>query len=164
MINIIVAIARKGAIGHGGDLLFPISADLKRFKAITMGHPIIMGRKTFESFPKGPLPGRRNIVVTRNADYSREGIETAGSLEEAVALARQTDDEVFIIGGGTIYEQGFGMAGRLYLTEIDAEAPDADTFFPAIKADEWQTVDAGDYEQDPRSGVRYRFMTLERLG
>lgn len=161
MINIIVAIANNGAIGRKGGLLFPISADLKRFKAITMGHPILMGRKTFESFPKGPLPGRRNIVVTRNAGYSCEGAETAGSLQQAIEMASGAD-EVFIIGGGEIYRQAFSMADRLILTEIDADAPDADTFFPEINNDQWQIVEQSEPETDPRSGVAYRFTTLKR--
>ncbi len=100
-ISIIVAMTPSGAIGRKGDLLYHISADLKRFKALTMGKPIIMGRKTFESLPSGPLPGRRNIVVTRRNDYPAEGIEVAGSLDEAVALAADAE-EAMIIGGAEI--------------------------------------------------------------
>ena len=104
MITIIVAATRDMAIGRGGDLLYHISDDLKRFKSLTMGWPIIMGRKTFESFPKGALPGRRNIVVTRNAGYTAPGVETASSLDEALAMCKGSEN-VFITGGGEIYRQ-----------------------------------------------------------
>lgn len=161
MINIIVAIANNGAIGRKGGLLFPVSADLKRFKALTMGHPILMGRKTFESFPKGPLPGRRNIVITRNKDYTCDGAETAASLDEAIEMVSGAG-EIFIIGGGEIYRQAFPLADCIMLTEIDADAPDADTFFPEIDSSQWQAVEQSEKEVDPRSGVSYRFTTLVR--
>jgi dihydrofolate reductase len=162
-VSIIVAVADGNAIGRHGDLLFPISADLKRFKAITMGHPIIMGRKTFESFPKGPLPGRHNIVVTRNVSYAPEGVTVVNSLEEAIATA--ADDgaaETFIIGGAQIYNMAISVADKLYLTVIDASAPDADTFFPPINHDEWVTLDKSDEMTDQRSGLKYRFVCLTR--
>lgn len=126
---IIAAVCDNGAIGRGGDLLYRISADLKRFKALTMGHPIIMGRKTFESFPKGPLPGRRNIVISRNADYAPAGAEVYASPQAALAACANAD-EVFVIGGGEIYRAFMPLASRLLLTEIDAAPTDADTFFP----------------------------------
>lgn len=136
MISIIVALAADNAIGRNGDLLFHISGDLRRFKEITMGHPIIMGRRTFESFPRGPLPGRRNMVITRNPSYNRDGIETYPSLEAALA-AVPGGTEAFIIGGGEIYRQALPIAEKLYLTIIDAPAPGADTFFPEIDPDSW---------------------------
>ncbi len=160
LISIIVATARGGAIGRRGDLLFHISDDLRRFKAITMGHPIIMGRKTFESFPKGALPGRRNIVITRQSDYSAPGIETASSLDDAIAMVGDVD-ELFIIGGGEIYRQAIDRTHRIYLTEIDAEVADADTFFPEI-SDDFTAIDSGEWTTDPRSCVSYRFTTIER--
>lgn len=158
-IHIIVAIDRNGAIGRGGDLLFHISADLRRFKSLTMGCPIIMGRKTFESFPKGPLPGRRNIVVTRNPEYRRDGIETASSLTQALELAADAPD-VYIIGGGEIYRQAITLADRLDLTEIDASVPDADTFFPPIDPELWH-IAAIDSPADPTVPA-IRFVTLTR--
>ncbi len=161
MINIIVAVARNNAIGRGGDLLYPISADLKRFKRLTMGHPIIMGRKTFESFPNGPLPGRRNIVVTRNSNYDVDGIEKAGSLQDGIEKAGNSE-EIFIIGGGEIYRQAIDMADRLHLTVIETEPEDADTFFPAIDPEKWHVTQESDPETDPRSGVTYRFVTMDR--
>lgn len=160
-VNIIVAIAPDGAIGRGGDLLFHVSADLKRFKSLTMGYPIVMGRKTFESLPKGALPGRRNIVVSRNSGYKAEGAETVASLDEAIELCSGSD-EIFIIGGAQIYGQALDKADRLLLTRFDRTADDADCYFPEIKDDEWSVVEASDWATDERSGVGYRFENLER--
>lgn len=160
MITIIVAATPQLAIGAKGDLLFHISADLRRFKALTMGCPIIMGRRTFESFPKGALPGRRNIVVTRNGAYSAPNIETAPSIEEAVAMCHDAE-HIFIIGGGEIYRQAIGMADTIELTLIEAECPEADTFFPPIDPALWEASE-GHLEHDPKSGVGYRFVSLTR--
>ncbi|MDE6535340.1 MAG: dihydrofolate reductase [Muribaculaceae bacterium] len=133
-ISIIVAVDRNWAIGNRGDQLFYIREDLRHFKELTMGHPIIMGRKTFEALPRGPLPGRRNIVITRQADYHSEGVEVAASLEDAIALCDGVD-EAFIIGGAQVYEQALPLATDIYLTQIDAAAPEADTFFPVLDVD-----------------------------
>lgn len=129
MISLIVAIDRKGGIGRNGDLLFHISADLKRFKALTMGNTIVMGRRTFESLPKGALPGRQNVVITRSDSFVAPGADVVHSIEEALEVART---DVFIIGGAEIYRQMLPLADRLCLTVVDAEVSDADTFFPAI--------------------------------
>ncbi len=137
MITIIVAIDRRGAIGSKGDMLFHLSADLKRFKSLTMGHTLIMGRKTFDSLPKGALPGRRNIVVSRNEAFAAPGTEHAASFEEAVAMAG--DAEIFVMGGAQIYELAMPVADVLELTVIDAEGEDPDTFFPPIPVDEFVT-------------------------
>ena len=160
-ISIIVATAQGNAIGRKGDLLFHISADLRRFTEITMGHPIIMGRKTFESFPKGPLPGRQNIVITRQSDYAKEGITVTGSFSDALAAANDAD-EVFVIGGGEIYREATNRASKLYLTEIDATVDDADTFFPTIDSHQWQITEEGEWIEDERTGARYRFVCLSR--
>ncbi len=160
-LSIIVAITRDRAIGANGDLLYPISADLKRFKELTMGCPIIMGRKTFESFPKGPLPGRRNIVITRNPDYQPAGAEVYHSLDEAIAAVDGVE-KAFVIGGGMLYAQALPLANELQLTVIDTERPDADTFFPEIPASEWTKVEESDARIDPRSGLSYRFVCLSR--
>lgn len=152
---IIVAATRDLAIGHAGDLLYHISADLKRFKALTMGHPIIMGRKTFESFPNGPLPGRRNIVITRSPGYEHQGVEIAHSLDEALDMCRESES-VFVIGGGEIYRQALPLADMIELTLIDAESPDAEVKFPHIDLPD----DIEFTEVDPRTGVRYRFLSL----
>lgn len=119
MINIIAAITNDLGLGRQGQLLFHISADLRRFKALTMGHPIIMGRNTFESFPNGPLPGRRNLVITSNPDYNHPGIEVYHSLEEALS-AVDCNDDCFIIGGGRVYRDAMPLADRLLLTHIEA--------------------------------------------
>ena len=135
MIHIIVAIDRKGAIGKNGDLLFHIREDLRRFKAITMGNTLVMGRKTFESLPGGALPGRRNIVITRSEDFSAPGVETAKSPGEALAMAAAGPGDTFIIGGGQIYAATLPMADVLDITVVDREDPEADTRFPAIDLD-----------------------------
>lgn len=153
--KIVVAIDRKGAIGRRGDLLAHLSDDLRRFKALTTGHTVIMGRKTFESLPKGALPNRRNIVVTRNADYNPAGAETARSLE--VALAMATDD-AFVIGGGEIYRLALPLADTLYLTVIDAGYDDADTFFPTLPLNDFR-IDA---IEDGIGEPNHKFYTLSR--
>lgn len=160
-IIIIVAVAHNGAIGRNGDLLFHISEDLRRFKALTMGYPVIMGRKTFESFPKGPLPGRRNIVITRNQNYDREGIETADSLEGAINLCRDAE-KIFIIGGGEIYRQAIGIADVIELTAIETDVNDADTFFPDIDKGQWHLSYESEIKTDPRNNVNYRFISLKK--
>ena len=136
MIHIIVAIDRKGAIGGRGDMLFHLRADLRRFKALTMGHTLIMGRKTFDSLPGGALPGRRNIVVSRNESFSAPGTERAASLAEALAMAGES--EVFIIGGAQIYVLALPLADVLDLTVKDAEGANPDTFFPSIPLDDFR--------------------------
>lgn len=158
MKHIIVAIDRKGGIGRGGDMLFHLRADLKRFKALTMGNTLVMGRKTFESLPSGALPGRRNIVVTRNAGYAAAGIETAASLEEAYAMAADGPGEVFVIGGSQIYASALKDADVLELTVIDADGESPDTFFPAIALDEFEVISVEDAETDPPA----KFVTLRR--
>lgn len=160
-VNIIVAVASDGAIGRRGDLVFHVSADLRRFKVLTMGYPVIMGRKTFESLPKGALPGRRNIVVTRSAEWSAPDVETAASIEDAVAMCDGAG-EVFIIGGAQIYGQSMPLADRLCLTRFDRTADDADCFFPAIDPAEWGIVETSDWVIDEKSGVGYKFENLER--
>ncbi len=160
-ISIIVAVARNHAIGRNGDLLFHIREDLRHFKAVTMGRPVIMGRKTFESLPGGPLPGRDNLVITRNRDYSRPGIRVFHSLADA--LASLTDDaQPFIIGGGQIYAEALPMADRLYLTEIDADVPDADTFFPVLETGEWEIESSSAAQTDPATQNTYRFICMTR--
>lgn len=148
------------ALGRGGDMIYHISADLRRFKAITMGHPLVMGRRTLESFPKGPLPGRRNLVVSRRADYAPEGVEVYPSLE--AALAACADAEPMVIGGGQVYAQALPLATTLLITEIDAEAPEADTHFPAISPSDWALAEEGAWQTDPRSGERFRYLAYHR--
>ena len=156
MVTIIAAVGRDRAIGRNGDLAFHVREDMRHFKALTTGHTVVMGRKTFESLPKGALPDRRNIVITRQPDYSAPGIERAGSLEEALAMA--TGEEVFIIGGGEIYRQAIAIADRLELTLIDADSPDADTYFPTFSQADWQIVTESRPATDEKSGLTYSFI------
>ncbi|MDE6317515.1 MAG: dihydrofolate reductase, partial [Muribaculaceae bacterium] len=114
MITIIAAIGRDNAIGRNGDLAFHLRADMRHFKELTTGHTVVMGRKTFDSLPKGALPNRRNIVITRNPDFAAKGTERASSLDEAIAMA--AGEEIFIIGGGEIYRQALPLADRMELT------------------------------------------------
>ncbi|MEG2317209.1 MAG: dihydrofolate reductase [Rikenellaceae bacterium] len=145
-ISIIVAIASNGAIGKDNDLLWHLKADLKHFKAITTGHTIIMGRKTFESIGR-PLPGRRNVVISSQKEFCMDGIEVFHSLEE-VLEAVKNDGEVFVIGGGEIYRQTMPLATKLYLTVVDREY-EADTFFVGIDYSQWQEKSSqSQYEGD----------------
>jgi dihydrofolate reductase len=136
IISIIAAMDRKRGIGVDNKLPWRLSADLKRFRELTMGHHIIVGRKTFESIGR-PLPGRWMIVVTRDRSYRAEGCDVAHSVEDAINLARERgESEVFICGGAEIYAQSIGIVDRMYLTFVDAEVA-ADTFFPAVDEREW---------------------------
>lgn len=161
MLSIIAAIGRNRELGRGNDLLWKIPDDLKRFKKLTEGHPIIMGRKTYESLPRRPLPGRTNIVITRDPKWTSEGALTAESLDEALGMAAFAEggEETFVIGGAQIYELALPHADRLYLTLIDAEAKDADVFFP-----EYASLFAKESKREEREwqGVRYAWVDLER--
>lgn len=128
MIHIIAAIDQHRGIGYNGDMLYHIREDLRRFKSLTMGHTLVMGRKTFDSLPGGALPGRRNIVITRNEAWTAPGAERASSLAEALAMA--AGDEIYIIGGGQVYAEALPLADVLDLTLIHLAAPEVDTFFP----------------------------------
>jgi dihydrofolate reductase len=130
-LSLIAVIGKNRELGRDNDLLWHIPGDLPRFKKITLGHPVIMGRKTFESIGK-PLAGRTNIVVTRDTSYKREGITVVFSLDEAIVKAKVSEgnEEVFVIGGGSIFAQAIERADRLYLTVVAKQEKDADTFFP----------------------------------
>ena len=159
-IQAIVAIDGNGAIGRQGDLLCHLPADMKHFKEVTMGHSIVMGRKTFESFPRRPLPGRQNIVITRNADWQYLGVTVAHSVEEAIAAAQT--DTVFIIGGAQVYEQALPLVDVLHLTQIHARWASADVYFPALDPDEWQEVSREHHQSDHRNAYEFDFVTLKR--
>lgn len=156
MISLIAAVARNGAIGHNNKLLYWLPNDLKRFKALTTGHTIVMGRKTFESFPKGALPNRRNVVLSRQS-VSFPGAEVFSSLEAALASC-SSDEEVFIIGGETLYRQSIAMAHRLYLTHVDDVPTQADAFFPEVNLQEWQVMADEAHGTDERHQQAYRFV------
>lgn len=135
-IALIAAVDSNWGIGKDNDMLFYISRDLRRFKSITLGHPIIMGRKTFESLPKGPLPKRRNIVISRQKDLNIDGAEVVHSVEEAMNLLEEQSC-AFVIGGGTIYDAFLPIANRVYLTHIESQK-DADVFFPSLDVQTWR--------------------------
>lgn len=137
MISVIVAVAQNGVIGGGNSLLWHISEDLQRFKRITSGHAVIMGRKTFESLGR-PLPNRHNVVITRQKEYAPEGVTVVGSLQEAIALF-PASEEVFITGGGEIYTQAMPIADRFYLTTVMQDY-EGDTHFPAWDKAQWMEV------------------------
>lgn len=157
-IAIIAAISTNMVIGRDNKIPWHISEDLIRFKALTIGHPIIMGRKTFESIGK-PLPKRANIVITRDKDYSAPGINVAHSIDEAIetARAKEGSEEIFIIGGGQIYNQSMNLADRLYLTVVDEEI-EGDVFFPDYS--EFKKIVS---KKDSQSGdLKYSYLTLEK--
>lgn len=160
MISIIVAVADNMAIGRDNALLWHISGDLKYFKNTTSGHPVIMGRRTYDSIGR-PLPQRRNIVVTRDCSLTRPGAECVGSLDEALKLV-DSEDEVFVIGGGQIYAAAIDIADRMYLTRVQTTIEDADTYFPAIDAGVWKRVAVSEVYTDEKSGLKYYFETLDR--
>ena len=166
-VAIYVAIAENGVIGREGGLPWRLSTDMKRFKSDTMGKPIIMGRKTWESFPKRPLPGRLNIVVTRDKAYQAEGAETVASLSDAIALAQIRGrcmagaDELCVIGGGEIYAQALPLADRLHITHVLAKV-DGDTVFPPIDPQIWYLVSAEDFPAGERDTHATRYAVYER--
>lgn len=163
-VSMIVAAGRNGEIGRGGDLIWHISSDLKRFKALTMGHTVIMGRKTWESLPKRPLPGRTNIVVSRNQSFEAPEALVVSSPEEALRLAQAKDggEEVFIMGGAQLYDAFFPLATRIFLTEIDAECADANAFIPfPLDADTWILTESSEPTLTP-DNVSFHYATYEK--
>lgn len=173
MISAIVAVARGGVIGKEGGMPWHLSAELARFKEVTMGHPIIMGRKTHESIGRA-LPGRTNIVITRNKDFRAEGCEVAGSLDEAIELAKKSEGgsaaqtskrfrrpkEIFIIGGEQIYKEAMPLLSRIYLTKVDVEV-DGDKFF-RYDPKEWRELTSEKHSADEKNQYDFEFTVLER--
>lgn len=163
-VTLVVAIAEDGVIGREGGLPWRLSTDMKRFKALTTGHPIVMGRKTWESFPKpGPLPGRTNIVVTRDRGWRAEGAQVAHSLEAAleIAAAAPGGGDICVIGGGEVYGQAIGRADRLAVTHVEARV-DGDTRFPAIDPAVWHAVAEERVPAGERDEYPTRFVLYER--
>lgn len=163
IISIIVAVCGPdAAIGRAGDMLYHLRDDLRNFKALTMGNPIVMGRKTYESLPKRPLPGRLNVVITRNGDYQADGAVVVHSFAEALKACGEAK-QVFVIGGAQIYAEAIPVADRLILTEILAPVPEgADTFFPKINPAEWREQQRTDVLTDSASGINYQIIELTR--
>ncbi|MEJ2417973.1 MAG: dihydrofolate reductase [Exilibacterium sp.] len=163
---LIVAMAENRVIGRDNQLPWHLPNDLKYFKKMTLGKPIIMGRKTFESIGK-PLPGRRNIVVTRQSDWRREGVQVGHTLEQAVSLAKQIaaaegNSEMLIIGGAALYRESLPLADRLYMTKIH-EMVEGDAFFPPLKEEDWCELSREDCNSDANNPYNYSFVVLQRV-
>jgi dihydrofolate reductase len=156
MIKIIVATSKNKVIGNNNELIWKLSSDLNRFKELTTGHPVVMGRKTYESIGK-PLPNRRNIIITRNLEYEVNGCEVVSSLEEALLL---TNNDCFIIGGGEIYKQSLEVADKIYLTLVHKDF-EGDTTFPEL-GKEWATIDTKDFDADEKNEYNYSFIEYDR--
>jgi dihydrofolate reductase len=160
-ISLIVATSTNNAIGKNNQLLWHLPNDLKFFKNTTWGMPVIMGRKTFESVNK-PLPGRINIVITRQEDWKVDNVIVAKDLDDAILKAKETNcKEVYIIGGGEIYEQSFKKANKIYLTRVHTTI-DADTFFPAMDDNEWELLTSEDFPADEKHQFSYSFQKWQR--
>ena len=167
MLSLIVAVAQNNAIGRNNELLWHISEDLKYFKSTTTGHPVIMGRKTYESIGR-PLPGRRNIVLTRGEmeippvkNPQTTSMEVVHSLEQVYKIA-SGEGEFFVMGGGMLYNETFGKADYLYLTKIYAVAEDADTFFPEVRESEWDVVRESELMHDEENDIDFKFIVYKR--
>jgi dihydrofolate reductase len=158
-LSIIVAMDRNRVIGKNDTLPWHISEDLKYFKRVTMGKPIVMGRKTHESIGR-PLPGRENIILTRDKSYQAEGCTVLNSIEEILEHCKNVE-EVMVTGGSEVYKQTFGKVSRLYLTEVHAEV-DGDTFFPEFNRDEWEEISREDFHKDEKNEFDYSFLILEK--
>jgi len=161
MTTIVVAMGEKNEIGSGNQLLWHLPKDLKHFKDLTSGHPIIMGRKTYESIGKA-LPNRTNIVVSRKKNWFQEGILIVGSLKEAVKFAKKIDENIFIIGGGNVYEQTMEIADRLEVTLVKANL-EADTYFPKINSKFWKMTSEVCHEKDEKNQYDFCFQTYEKV-
>nr|WP_024871249.1 type 3 dihydrofolate reductase [Tolumonas lignilytica] len=160
LISLIVAMAKNRVIGRGNQMPWHLPADLRHFKNVTFGKPVIMGRKTFESIGR-PLPGRRNIVISRNSDWQADGVERVESLQAALERVNK-EAEVMIIGGGQLYQEALPLADRLYLTQIELTVDDADTWFPDYLVFHWEQVAEDKHQADEKNPYAYCFATLER--
>jgi dihydrofolate reductase len=162
IISLVVAAANNNAIGKEGVMPWHLPNDLKHFKNVTWGMPVIMGRKTFDSLGK-PLPGRKNIIITRQAHWEAPGTVAVTSVDDALFLVRETDaKEAMVIGGGEIFNMVFDKASRIYMTRVEAE-PEGDTFFPPIDPKQWRLVSKKDYEADEKNKFNHSFQTWERI-
>lgn len=161
-ISIIAAVAQNRAIGFENKLLYWLPNDLKRFKALTTGHTIVMGRKTFESFPKGALPNRRNVVLSRNPELELPGAECYTSLNAALASC-QTDEHIYIIGGDSVYQQSMDLADELCLTLVEDTPDQADAFFPEVSPSIWKEVFVEKHSADEKHQQNYSFVNYERI-
>jgi len=160
MISIIVAVSEDWGIGKDNELLWHISEDLKRFKKLTSGNAVIMGKKTWESLPRRPLPGRKNIVLTDDPNESIENSVTAYSIDDALDKCGPAE-EIFIIGGGSIYRQFMPIADRLFITHVHKKAP-ADIFFPEIDRSVWEIIEKEEFKTDESNNIHYTYTIYER--
>lgn len=161
LISIIAAIAENNAIGKDGQLLWHLPADMRHFKELTTGHAVIMGRKTFESLPNGPLPNRKNIVLTSLPAAGFAGCLACKSMREALGLCGK-EDEIFIIGGALVYRQALDIAGKMYITRVHHAFEDADAFFPAVDWDLWEEADRQAFPADGKNAYPCTFLTYIR--
>ena len=159
MLSIIVALTENNVIGRDGDMPWKLSADLRRYKKITMGHHMVMGRKTFDSIGR-VLPGRTSVVISRTATYEDPRIRVARSFDEALEIAAN-DDEIFIVGGGEIFSLALPRVDRLYLTRVHCSL-DGDTFFPEVDWEDWKMIDNQRHQADEKNNYDYSFQTLDR--
>jgi dihydrofolate reductase len=155
MISIIVAVSEDGGIGKDNELLWHISEDLKRFKRLTSGHTVIMGKKTWESLPRKPLPGRKNIVLTDIPGEYFDSSLTAYSIEDALSKCEK-NEEIFVIGGGSVYKQFMTLADRLYITHVHKKA-EADIYFPEIDLKVWQVIEKEEFKETENQGIPYSY-------
>ncbi|MEA2043183.1 MAG: dihydrofolate reductase [Bacteroidota bacterium] len=160
-LSIIAAVAKNGVIGKNNDLIWHLSEDLKRFKKLTTNHTIIMGRKTFESFPVKPLPNRKNVVISKQIHRNYDGCTVAHSIDEALRLS-QNDGEVFVCGGAQIYSLLLDKAQNMYITEID-QAFEGDTYFPEFNRSEWEISEKSELKKDAKNGIEYSFVNYKRV-
>ena len=166
-ISIVVAAADNNAIGAKGRLLWRLSKDMQYFKEVTWGHHVLMGRKTWDSIPPkfSPLPGRTNIIVTRQEGFVCEGCLVVKSVEEGIELARNAgEQELMIIGGGEIYKQALPLTNKIYLTKVHHTFTDADTFFPELDTEQWNTLNGEWNMADEKNEFDFEFIVLERKG
>lgn len=160
---LIVAIAEDFAIGRAGGMPWHISGDLKYFKAVTMGCPVIMGRRTWESIGSRPLPGRQNIVITRSRDAVFQGAQAVSSLKEAFALCAEAP-RAFVMGGARVYADAIDLVDRMYVTHVRTRVADADAYFPRFGEEQWERTSQGPWLTDERSGLEYSFVVYDRIG
>jgi dihydrofolate reductase len=158
-LSIIVALSENNVVGVNNQLPWHLSADLKRLKVLTMGHHLIMGRKTFESIGR-PLPGRTNVIITRNKDYKADGCIVVTSLKEALEVSK-SDAEAFIFGGGEVFREALPLVNKIYMTRIHHNF-NGDTVFPELRKSEWKEVFREDHEPDEKNNYSYSFINLER--
>ena len=159
MLSIIVAVSENNVVGKENKLPWKLSADLKRLKSLTMGHHIIMGRKTWESLGKA-LPGRINVVITTDKNFKAEGGVVVHSLNEALAIS-SADDEIFIFGGGKIFKEAMPLVNKIYITRVHSII-DGDTFFPVLDKSDWKEISREDFKADEKNQYNYSFLTLVR--